>query len=195
MNDYEALTDRELLLRVRQKDADAFGELSTRYFSLICKQAARFGGANVPERDDLLQEGLLALYSAAVSYTEEKGAAFRTFAGVCIQNRMADAVRRHTSSRNRALNESLSLNSEAAAELTADTQPQDTIELREQLQGLFQKLDDVLTPLEREAVRLHLSGCKREDIPARSGISLKAFDNAIYRARVKLRTSVEDSEK
>lgn len=194
MTDYEAMTDARLLALVRQKDADAFAELSTRYFSLICKQAARFGGANAPERDDLLQEGLLALYSAAESYTEDRGAAFRTYAGVCIQNRMADAVRRHTSSRNRALNESLSLNSEAAAELTADTQPQDTIELREQLGQLFQKLDDVLTPLEREAVRLHLSGCKREDVPARSGISLKAFDNAIYRARVKLRTYVKGSE-
>lgn len=194
MVDFEALSDSELLQRVRTKDADAFGELSTRYFSLICKQAARFGGANVPERDDLLQEGLLALYSAAVSYCKEKGASFRTYAAVCIQNRMADAVRRHTSSRNRALNESLSLNSEDAAELTVALQPQDTIELKEQLQGLFEKLDEVLTPLEREAVHLHLSGCKREDIPARSGLSLKAFDNAIYRARVKLRTYVNGSE-
>lgn len=188
MVDFEALSDAELLQQVRTKDADAFGELSTRYFSLICKQAARFSGANAPERDDLLQEGLLALYSAAVSYSEEKGAAFRTYAGVCIQNRMADAVRRHTSSRNRALNESLSLSSEDAAELTAGFQPQDTVELKVQLQGLFEKLDEVLTPLERDAVRLHLSGCKREDIPARSGISLKAFDNAIYRARAKLKT-------
>lgn len=187
MKELETLGDRELLDLVRANAPDAFGELSARYFTLIYRHAARFVGPNAPERDDLLQEGLLALYAAATSYQEEKGASFRTYAGVCIQNRMADAARRHGSSRNRALNESLSLNSEAAANLLSTGGPEDTLELQDQLRGLFQKLDELLTPLEREALRLYLNGCKREDVPARSGMSLKAFDNAIYRARNKLK--------
>ena len=187
MEGLEVMSDRELLDLVRQNDPDAFGELSARCFTLIYRHAARFTGPNAPERDDLLQEGLLALYAAATSYQEEKGASFRTYAGVCIQNRMADAARRHGSSRNRALNESLSLDSEAAANLQSGDGPEDILELKDQLQGLFQKLDRLLTPLEREAIRLYLTGCKREEIPARSGMSLKAFDNAIYRARNKLK--------
>ena len=187
MEGLEVMSDRELLELVRQNDPDAFGELSARCFTLIYRHAARFTGPNAPERDDLLQEGLLALYAAATSYQEEKGASFRTYAGVCIQNRMADAARRHGSSRNRALNESLSLDSEAAAALQSGVGPEELLELKDQLQGLFQKLDQLLTPLEREAVRLYLTGCKREEIPARSGMSLKAFDNAIYRARNKLK--------
>lgn len=187
MKELETLGDRELLDLVRANAPDAFGELSARYFTLIYRHAARFVGPNAPERDDLLQEGLLALYAAATSYQEEKGASFRTYAGVCIQNRMADAARRHGSSRNRALNESLSLNSDTAANLLSTGGPEDTLELQDQLRGLFQKLDELLTPLECEALRLYLNGCKREDVPARSGMSLKAFDNAIYRARNKLK--------
>lgn len=187
MNDFETKSDRDLLTLVRRNEPDAFGELSTRYFTLIVKQAARFSGANLPEQDDLLQEGLLALYSAAVTYEEDKGASFRTYAGVCVQNRMADAVRRHSSARNRALNESLSLNSEVATQLAADGKLEDTVELKEQLTRLFQKLDEVLTPLEREAVLLQIQGCRREEIPAKTGMTLKAFDNAIYRARAKLK--------
>lgn len=187
MKALETLSDKELLSLVRSSAPDAFGELSARYFTLICHQAARFTGPNAPERDDLLQEGLLALYAAAISYDEAKGASFRTYAGVCVQNRMADTARRHGSSRNRALNESLSLNSDAAANLASTGGPEDILELQDQLRGLFQKLDEVLTPLERAAVRLYLAGCRREDIPARSGMSLKAFDNAMYRARSKLK--------
>ena len=90
---------------------------------------------------------------------------------------MTDAARRHGSTKNRPLNESLSLESEAA-HLALESGPEDLLELRERLQALFRQMDTVLTPLERKALLLYLSGCKRSEVENRSGMSLRAFDNA-----------------
>lgn len=185
--DYRTYSDAQLARLVRANASDAFAALSSRYLWLIRSKAAQFEGPSAPERDDLLQEGFLGLYVAAVSYEESGGASFRTYAGVCVYNRMADAARKHGSAKNRLLNESLSLDSEAAAGMAAENGPEDFVELREHFQSLLRKADLALSPLERKALSLYLSGCERTEIPARSGMSLKAFDNAIYRVRNKLK--------
>lgn len=186
--DYSTYSDTQLIRLVQKNEAYAFAELSSRYLWLIRSKAAQFEGPAAPEREDLLQEGFLGLYVAAVSYEETGGASFRTYAGVCAYNRMADAARRHGSAKNRMLNESLSLDSETAAGFAAENGPEDILELQEHFQGLLQRANVVLSPLERKALSLYLSGCKRSEIPARSGMTLKAFDNALYRVRKKLKT-------
>ncbi len=184
--DYQAVSDPELARLVRGNDPDAFAELSARYLWLIRSRARQFEGPSAPERDDLLQEGFLGLYAAAVSFSEEGGASFQTYAGVCMYNRMASALRKHRSAKNRVLNESLSLDS--AASLAVESGPEDQLEIRDQLQRLLRRMDSLLTPLEKRALLLYLGGCKRSEIPARSGMSLKAFDNALYRVRGKLKS-------
>ncbi|WP_322183435.1 sigma-70 family RNA polymerase sigma factor [Neglectibacter caecimuris] len=184
--EYSACGDAELCLLVREGSPDAFAELSSRYLRLIRAKAAQFAGPSAPEKEDLLQEGFLGLYAAAVSFEEAGGASFRTYAGICVSRRMTDAARRHGSTKNRPLNESLSLESEAA-HLALESGPEDLLELRERLQALFRQMDTVLTPLERKALLLYLSGCKRSEVENRSGMSLRAFDNALYRVRNKLK--------
>lgn len=185
--DYSACSDGELARLVRENTPDAFPELSARYLWLLRAKASQFEGPSALERDDLLQEGLLGLYTAAVTYEAGKGASFRTYAGVCVQNRMVDAARKHGSFKNRPLNESLSLDSQAVSQAAAGNSPEDLLELRDQLQRLLARLETDLSPLERKALDLFLAGCKREDVEARSGMSLKAFDNALYRVRNKLK--------
>ncbi len=186
--DYSGIQDAELARLVRENAPDAFAELSARYLGLIRMKAALFEGPAAPERDDLFQEGFLGLYIAAVSYSEKRGASFRTYAGVCVYNRMADAARRHGSLKNKALNESLSLDSEAASRITAGSGPEDLLELRDQVQALLSRLNMALSPLERKALSLYLGGCKRTEVEAR-GLSLKAFDNAMHRVRSKLKSA------
>lgn len=184
--EYSACNDAELCRLIREGSPDAFAELSSRYLWLIRAKAAQFAGPSAPEQEDLLQEGFLGLYAAAASFEETGGAAFRTYAGICVSRRMTDAARRHGSAKNRPLNESLSLDSEAA-HLALESGPEDLLELRERLQALLRQVDTVLTPLERKALLLYLSGCKRSEVEERSGMSLRAFDNALYRVRNKLK--------
>lgn len=185
--EYSAYSDKELIQLVQAGRPDAFAELSSRYLWLIRSKAAQFQGAAAPEPEDLLQEGFLGLYAAAESFQEGAGAAFRTYAGTCIVRRMIDAARRHSSERNRPLNESLSLDSEAVSAMAAENSPEELIELRDQAESLFRRLEQELSPLERKAFSLYLSGCGRGEIEERSGMTLRAYDNAIYRVRNKLR--------
>ena len=186
--DYSTYSDHELTRLVQAGTPDAFAELSSRYLWLIRTKASQFQGAAAPEPEDLLQEGFLGLYAAAESFQETAGASFRTYAGTCIVRRMIDAARRHSSERNRPLNESLSLDSEAVSSLAAENSPEELIELREQAENLFRRLEQELSPLERKAFSLYLSGCSRGEIEEKSGMTLRAYDNAIYRVRSKLKS-------
>ena len=129
--EFQNQSDAQLAALVRQGQGEAFAELSARYLGLIRDKARQFEGSFAPEKEDLWQEGLLGLYAAAVSY-REGGAAFSTYAGVCVQNRMTSAARKHSSSKNRPLNESVPL--EAAGEAASHQGPESLVELREDFQ-------------------------------------------------------------
>ncbi len=185
--DPETYAISQLLSRVRAGEPDAFAQLSARYLWLVRGKAQHFTGAGVPEQEDLFQEGLLGLYVAARTYDEGGGASFATYAGICIYNRMASAVRRHMNSGNRTLNESLSLSSDDACALSTGEEPGMVVELQEQLAQLHRQMEAALSPLEHRVVTLYLGGCRRRELPQRLGISQKACDNALHRVRAKLR--------
>ncbi len=182
----ESKDDRELVRLAKAGEPEAFAELSARYAGLVRAKAVLFCGRTAPEWEDLFQEGLLALYLAALTYDEARGASFSTYAGACVQNRMTDAARRHGSAKNKPLNESLSLDSEDAASMAAKGGPEDLLELREQVRELFARLGKALTPMERKALTLYLSGEGAKGAERR-GMTGRAYENALFRARKKLR--------
>ena len=183
--EYQDCSDVQLSTLVRQGQGDAFAELSARYLGLIRAKAQRFEGASAPEKEDLWQEGLLGLYAAAVSYKPEGGAEFSTYAGVCVYNRMTSAVRRHVSSGNRTLNESVPL--EDAGDAAVEAGPEDLLELREDFRTLQQRMGVSLSPLERRVLALYLNGYRRGEAANRAGITVRAYDNALHRVRSKLK--------
>lgn len=142
--DYQACGDARLAALVRAGQGEAFAELSARYLGLIRAKAKLFEGASAPEKEDLWQEGLLGLYAAAISYQPGRGASFPTYAGVCVYNQMASAVRRHGSSGNRPLNESVPL--EDAGEAAVEAGPEALLELREEFGALCRQMDVSLSP-------------------------------------------------
>lgn len=183
--EYRDRSDAQLTALVRQHHGDAFAELSARYLGLIRAKARLFEGAAAPEKEDLWQEGLLGLYAAAKSYRPEGGASFSTYAGVCVYNRMASAVRKHASSANRPLNESVPL--EDVREAAVEAGPESLVELREDFRSFCEKMDVSLSPLERKVLALYLNGYRRGEAAQLAGMSLRAFDNALYRVRAKLK--------
>lgn len=184
--DYAKLTDAQLIRRVKDGEPEAFVELSSRYLWLVRAKAGQFSGPAAPEKEDLFQEGLMGLYAAALSYEPEAGASFGTYSGVCVYNRMVSAARRHASAGNRTLNESLPLETAGEVPVTAGG-PQDLLEIQESYRGMLERVESSLTALERRALALYLSGCRREEVPEKAGMPLKTFDNAMHRVRRKLK--------
>ena len=68
-------------------------------------------------------------------------------------------MRRHGSSGNRPLNESVPL--EDAGEAAVEAGPEALLELREEFGALCRQMDVSLSPLERRVLALYLSGYRR----------------------------------
>lgn len=189
--DVIGLTDGELAQRVQRKDADAFLELMRRYLGLIRTKAAPFH-VSALDTDDLCQEGLMGLLSAALTYREEKTASFRTYAGICITNGILTACRAAASKKNLPLNDFVSLSGENPQTPLFSGQgenPEARLIAREDLQMAKACIERELSPKERQVLRFYLGGCTYQETAERLGIPQKAVDNAIQRIRRKLKKS------
>lgn len=185
------LSDDQLVVLLKQREPDAFVELTSRYMALIRAKAAPFRSSAL-ETDDLCQEGLLGLLNAAESYSPGGKASFRTYAGVCIHNRMVTAYRTAASKKNIPLNNFVSLNSEEdsypmqfTSEQTAN--PETLLIDRERLEGIKRCIRQALSKLEQQVLFLYLGGCSYAEIADELHITVKAADNAIQRIRHKLK--------
>ena len=81
------LSDEQLAVLVRDSSEEAFSLLVSRCTGMIQFLATAFRQSGV-DAEDLAQEGLLGLLFAARTFRENGGAAFRTYASVCIRRRM-----------------------------------------------------------------------------------------------------------
>lgn len=183
-------TDSQLAELVKKGNPDAFAELMARYIPLIRCKAAPFHSARL-EADDLCQEGLVGLYNAALAYDSSNGAAFKTYAGICIANRMIMAYRAALSRKNKPLSDFVSLSDETHSELAlrADAwDPEAMLASREGIGQLWRKIRSALSGLEFRVLQLYLSGYSYSEIAGRLDITPKAADNALQRARLKLKS-------
>lgn len=182
-------TDAQLAELVKNGDSEAFAELTVRYMAVIRAKAQpyRSGGT---EKEDLFQEGLLGLLNAARTFDLLKGASFRTYAGVCISNRIIMAYRSSGGRKNDPLSNFVSLNEDEAAELTmrGDTADPETFYAdREGFKLMCLQIEKILTPLELRVLHQYLSGCSYSEIAKKLSVTEKAADNALQRARYKLK--------
>jgi len=152
-------------------------------------------------REDLAQEGLMALAGAAANYDGEKGASFTTFALVCARNRMIDALRRLTKHDGRRVDPY----SFGSAEEAGDMRDRDVIESRKDGGGIETKplgeadvveqimrrdilrsLPEILSAAELKAFLMKMRGASYAEIAACMSVGEKAVDNALARARKKI---------
>ncbi|MCY1713070.1 sigma-70 family RNA polymerase sigma factor [Caproiciproducens galactitolivorans] len=184
MADY---TDNQLADLVSDGNSDAFVELTARYMSLIRVKAAPFRSTML-EADDLCQEGLLGLLNAARTYDVSGKAGFRTYAGVCIQNRIIMAYR--TSGRkNLPLNNAVSLNDDGAHVDISNcaVDPETLLMDSESFKAMQQCIRQLLSKLEQQVLMLYLGGCSYSEIAEKLRVTSKAVDNALQRVRLKLK--------
>lgn len=183
-------TDGQLAALVQKGDSDAFAELTARYMSLIRYKAAPFHSTQL-ETDDLCQEGLVGLFHAARAYNSANGAAFKTYAGTCIANRMIMAYRAALSRKNEPLSNFVSLSDSENSNLALKADgwdPETMLASSEGVDRIWKKIRSMLSERELSVLRLYLSGYSYSEIAKKLSITPKAADNALQRARMKLRS-------
>ncbi|MDE5990511.1 MAG: sigma-70 family RNA polymerase sigma factor, partial [Clostridia bacterium] len=102
--------DITLIKKFREGDRRAVEILMENYKGAVNKIARAFyiKGA---DRDDVVQEGMIALYNAIVTYDLDAKVAFSTYANECVKNRILDCLRSGNRLKNKALSESLPISS------------------------------------------------------------------------------------
>ncbi len=176
-----SLSNEQLVQRLQQGEDYLFTLLVERMTPLLQDEVSRVR-CNQADGDDLVQEALLALLSAAEHYTEGK-ASFTTFARTCVRNRLLSALRRLS------FRETLREDEQLYEELdrrASESDPGNQLIDREKELALIQKLKTVLSDLEYRVLMYHLAAFSYERIAASLGITVKSVDNALQRIRRKL---------
>lgn len=181
-----SMPDEEMIKLFLGGDDSAFSALIERYIGLIRAIAAKY---RVPglETDDLTQEGLLCFLEAAKNYRFEKGASFKTYAGICVDRGMATLLRQSAAYKRKALNNYVSIDAESFREVSGGVDPENMYIGKESLSDLHAVIPTLLSDMEQRVLKRYLSGESYDDIAAALGTNRKAVDNAMVRVRKKLR--------
>lgn len=185
LNDFTSKTNEELAV-LAKSDKYAAAVLISRFYKIVSVKAAMYANS-AAESDDLRQEGLLSLLLAIGSFDVTRGTKFATFAEICIQNKMKTVVAR---SSKKSLN-SESINELSDSEIISDEKTPESIYLyKEFISELWKSISESLTKMELQAFRLHVRGLNYSAAAERLGISEKSVDNAVQRARKKIRSII-----
>ena len=188
-----SISDEELINQIRKNDPQALNEIIERYKSLIEIRVSNYF-INGAEKDDLMQEGRIGLFKAIMNYDPVKDASFNTFANLCIERQLINAVKNSNRQKHMPLNNYVSLNGsdDDSSSETIDTvlnnsveDPLDTITKKEYMNEINDTLDKNLSDFEKDVLDLLLKGYKYEEIAKKLNSNSKSIDNAIQRIRKK----------
>ena len=82
-NNYNNMSDDELLELINKKDTDALDFLICKYKDLVNSKVNKYFIIGA-EKEDIVQEGLIGLYKAIKDYKPDKQNSFKSFANFCV---------------------------------------------------------------------------------------------------------------
>lgn len=154
------------------------------------------------EKDDVMQEGRIALYKAILDYCPEKNSNFRNFAEVCVTRHMITALKTATRKKHTVLNTAETINrnaffsnSEEEGKQVADflesndLSPEEEFLNKERLGYAKVVVNEKLSGFEKNVLKSHIDGYNYQEIAKQEERSYKAVDNALQRIRIKTSTS------
>lgn len=188
--EHSRLSDEELLSNIKNADkisSDEAAILVERYMhSVKLKALSMAKRCPSADFDDLYSDGLMGLLKAIRYYEEGKGATFATFVSLCVQSSMKTCVSK--SLKTSPLNKeddfdfgTLQDNSASAVDIIID---------KEQNGEFYKKLSGILTAREMSVLDMYLRHFTYQQIAATLSINEKSVDNALQRAKSKIKHSL-----
>ena len=189
------LTDEIRCLQAASGDRIAEEALVMRYNRLvrICARPYFLAGG---DSEDLIQEGMVGLLSAIRVFDPGKETSFRTYAEVCVKNRVRSAIKAASRDKHTPLNTyvpfetpSFDGNTDHYAYGTDPQRlenPESIMIGREELQERMDVLKGQLSGFEAKILGLYLNGLSYSEIAQEVNKSPKSVDNAVQRIRRKL---------
>lgn len=178
-------SDEDLCQLAASNDRMAEEQLVVRYMRLA-RACARPYFLSGGDSEDLIQEAMFGLLKAIREFDANRDASFRTFAEVCIRNRIKSAVAAASRDKHAPLNNSIPMDDEPLVEQLHDDGPEELFISREEEAERRSALNQKLSPLEHQILSLYLLGYSYREIGERTERSTKSVDNAIQRIRRKV---------
>ena len=193
------MDDKDLINEFKAGNDFALEELLKQNKPLINQIARKYFliGAEI---DDLIQEGMIGLYRAIVTFDVSKDINFKSYAKVCIERAVFNAIKSANSKKNLPLNQSVSLSlqddsesdddDDVVAYITwDDSDPECILINRENYSKLFEKATQNLSVFEKNVLKLYLDGLTYAEIAEKLNKSAKSVDNGLTRIKTKISIS------
>lgn len=199
--DYDGLPDEELVKLSLEGDDIATECILARYKNLVRLRARMYFLAGA-DREDIIQEGMIGLFKAIRDFDSSRAASFRAFAELCIKRQIITAVKTATRQKHMPLNSYISLsyqaydgdgngNLEEVLTGREESDPQNLFIAKENTAFLTERMNKVLSPLERSVLELYLEGKSYTEIAVLLKKPAKSIDNALQRIKKKI-DKIED---
>lgn len=187
--------DEALAKAAQNGDKRAVEKLLERYKNSV-RGAARSYFLAGGDSEDLVQEGMIGLYSAITDY-KEGGMSFKNFAYLCIHRRIRSAVRSASRKKHGPLNQSVPLlNSDGqGADVVSGEDPESILICDEERAEFLRLLEKKLSPAEFRALRAYMEGLSVAAIAEGEKKSEKSVENAVQRAKRKTAALLAGREK
>lgn len=185
--------DEEWIMLAKLGDNNAISGLMTKYKHLVKNVARKYylvGG----DEEDLMQEGMIGLYDAILSYDASKNDHFEAYAYLVIQRNILNAIKRDSALKFAPLNEGAHLNHQGELEHDENSYaypmevktPEEILLQQEKDKEFLTAIEEHLSPLEKAIVKEYLKGYSYHEIAKTLDISPKSVDNALSRIKTKL---------
>ncbi len=181
MADYSSFSDEELIRD--SESSEKISELLSRYMKTVFSLAGKYTVQGA-DYEELVSDGMDALLTAIGCYDASRGT-FSSFAFYCVANRMKNTLDKFRRRRAKIVEED-------KLEEIADSSPspEERYLLKEDAIEVGRRIRNDLTESERNCLMGVVMGYSYEEIAAALGMDRKSVDNAISRARKKLRQNM-----
>lgn len=175
-----------LIQKAQAGDEFAFSALFASYEKLIDSRCSQYA-EGAPSLEEARSEAIDAFLRAVNTYDiEQVSVTFGLYAQICIDHRLISCMRKW-----KRLSRTVSLDTEELAALGADekSDPAYYVVERERYAELQKKIESSLTESERRVWFPFIAGHTASEIAEMLGKDKRSVENAIYRARKKLRAA------
>lgn len=191
------MSDDEMIVRIREGEKSLTDVIMDKYKDMVRIKAKSMYILGA-EPEDLIQEGMIGLFKALQDYDIGRDASFSTFAQLCVSRQMFNAVQASQRQKHIPLNSYISLygNNEEGEDNASiienvasskDVNPEDMVIDKENVEAIEKAIGDMLSEKEKQVLDLSMTGMGYVEIAKVLGLDEKSTDNALQRARTKVK--------
>ena len=188
------LSDLELIRQSKEGSEVAFEHIFRRYEPLIAKIARKYYISSY-EKEDFYQIGSMAFYEAVLSFEEKESFTFYGYVLTCVRNKIVSQCRKQLAKADEyatdhekiaTVMESCEMYTVEKSEVLDEENNTTLYVYRNELSKLLSK-PKFFSSRERICLEGHMNGLSYLEIAEKEGMDSKTVDNALMRARTKIR--------